>query len=43
MLDYTADERIRTARLGREVGLSNWVSWKLGDQQKRYSPITESN
>src|SRR5580700_10207738 len=22
---YTADEAIRTARLGREVGLSNWV------------------
>ena len=23
---YTADEAIRTARLGREVGLSNWAS-----------------
>src|ERR1700734_2635736 len=22
---YTADDAIRTARLGREVGLSNWV------------------
>ena len=31
---YTADEAIRTARLGREVGLSNWVKLEvIGDQQ----------
>ena len=30
---YTADEAIRTARLGREVGLSNWVKLEvIGDQ-----------
>src|SRR5579862_5459918 len=31
---FTADEAIRTARLGREVGLSNWVKLEvIGDQQ----------
>ena len=31
---YTADEAIRTARLGREVGLSNWVKLEvIGDQE----------
>src|ERR1700709_1042278 len=31
---YTADEDIRTARLGREVGLSNWVKLEvIGDEQ----------
>src|ERR1700694_802620 len=31
---YTAEEAIRTARLGREVGLSNWVKIEvIGDQQ----------
>ena len=31
---YTADEAIRAARLGREVGLSNWVKLEvIGDQQ----------
>src|SRR5450432_3023375 len=31
---YTADDAIRTARLGREVGLSNWVKLEvIGDQQ----------
>jgi thiazole synthase len=30
---YTADEAVRTARLGREVGLSNWVKLEvIGDQ-----------
>src|SRR5579864_7517961 len=30
---YTADEAIRTARLGREAGLSNWVKLEvIGDQ-----------
>jgi thiazole synthase len=31
---YTADEAIRTARLGREVGLSHWVKLEvIGDDQ----------
>jgi thiazole synthase len=31
---YTADDAIRTARLGREVGLSNWVKLEvLGDER----------
>jgi thiazole synthase len=31
---YTADEAIRTARLGRECGLSNWVKLEvIGDEQ----------
>ena len=31
---YTADEAIRTAQLGREAGLSNWVKLEvIGDQQ----------
>src|SRR5919107_5699463 len=31
---YTADEAIRTARLGREVGLSNWVKLEvIGDEE----------
>src|ERR1700746_1994042 len=31
---YSADEAVRTARLGREVGLSNWVKLEvIGDQQ----------
>src|SRR6476661_5145354 len=30
---YTADEAIRTARLGREAGLSNWVKLEvIGDE-----------
>jgi thiazole synthase len=38
---YTADEAIRTARLGREVGLSNWVKLEvIGDQETLY-PDTE--
>src|SRR5438477_2295236 len=38
---YTAEEAIRTARLGREVGLSNWVKLEvIGDQQTLY-PDTE--
>lgn len=39
---YTADEAIRTARLGREVGLSNWVKLEIiGDQQTLF-PDTEA-
>src|SRR3954454_23777143 len=38
---YTADEAIRTARLGREVGLSHWVKLEvIGDQETLY-PDTE--
>src|SRR3954470_22750859 len=38
---YTADEAVRTARLGREVGLSNWVKLEvIGDQDTLY-PYTE--
>src|SRR5579864_931970 len=38
---YNADEAIRTARLGREVGLSNWVKLEvIGDQQTLF-PDTE--
>lgn len=34
---YTAEEAIRTARLGREVGLSNWVKLEvIGDEQTLY-------
>ena len=39
---YNADEAIRTARLGREVGLSNWVKLEvIGDQQTLF-PDTEA-
>jgi thiazole synthase len=38
---YTADEAVRAARLGREVGLSNWVKLEvIGDQQTLF-PDTE--
>src|SRR6266849_2370679 len=38
---YTTDEAIRTARLAREVGLSNWVKLEvIGDQQTLF-PDTE--
>src|SRR5262245_60000756 len=38
---YTADEAVRTARLAREVGLSNWVKLEvIGDQATLY-PDTE--
>jgi thiazole synthase len=38
---YNADEAIRTARLGREVGLSHWVKLEvIGDQQTLF-PDTE--
>lgn len=37
---YTADEAIRAARLGREVGLSDWVKIEvIGDQQTLYPDI----
>jgi thiazole synthase len=37
---YTADEAIRTARLGREVGLSDWVKIEvIGDQETLYPDV----
>jgi thiazole synthase len=39
---YTADEAVRAARLGREVGLSEWVKLEvIGDQQTLF-PDTEA-
>jgi len=35
---YTADDAIRTARLGREVGLSNWVKLEVIGDQKTLFP-----
>src|SRR5208282_5341217 len=35
---YTADEAIRTARLGREVGLSNWAKLEVIGDQKTLFP-----
>ena len=38
---YSADEAVRTARLGREVGLSEWVKLEvIGDEQTLF-PDTE--
>ncbi len=37
---YTADEAIRTARLGREVGLSEWVKLEvIGDEKTLYPDV----
>jgi thiazole synthase len=37
---YSADEAIRTARLGREVGLSDWVKVEvIGDQATLYPDV----
>ena len=38
---YTADEAIRTARLGREVGLSNWVKLEVIGDEKTLFPENE--
>ena len=38
---YTADEAIRTARLGREVGLSNWVKLEVIGDLKTLLPDNE--
>src|ERR1700741_2623934 len=39
---YTAEEAVRTARLGREVGLSEWVKLEvIGDEQTLF-PDTEA-
>jgi thiazole synthase len=37
---YTADEAIRTARLGREAGLSNWVKLEVIGDEKTLFPDT---
>jgi len=38
---YTADEAIRAARLGREVGLSDWVKIEvIGDQATLYPDVS---
>src|SRR5215472_3834091 len=38
---YTAEEAIRAARLGREVGLSDWVKIEvIGDQRTLYPDVT---
>jgi thiazole synthase len=37
---YTADDAVRTARLAREVGLSDWVKIEvIGDQQTLYPDV----
>jgi thiazole synthase len=39
---YSADEAIRTARLGREAGLSNWVKLEvIGDERTLFPDNTE--
>ena len=38
---YTADDAIRTARLGREVGLSNWVKLEVIGDEKTLFPDNE--
>jgi thiazole synthase len=37
---YTADDAVRTARLGREAGLSNWVKLEvIGDEKTLYPDV----
>ncbi len=38
---YTADEAVRTARLAREVGLSNWVKLEVIGDQETLFPDTQ--
>ena len=39
---YTAEDAIRTARLGREAGLSNWVKLEvIGDRELLYPNVEE--
>ncbi len=38
---YTAEEAVRTARLGQEVGLSNWVKLEVIGDQKTLFPDNE--
>ncbi len=39
---YTADEAIRTARLGREVGMSDWVKLEVIGDEKTLFPDNEA-
>jgi thiazole synthase len=39
---YTADEAVRTARLAREVGLSNWVKLEVIGDEKTLFPDTDA-
>jgi thiazole synthase len=39
---YTADEAVRTARLGREAGLSNWVKLEVIGDEKTLFPDNEA-
>jgi thiazole synthase len=39
---YTADEAVRTARLGREVGLSEWVKLEVIGDDQTLLPDTEA-
>ena len=39
---YTADDAIRTARLGREAGLSDWVKLEVIGDEKTLFPDTEA-
>ncbi len=39
---YTADEAIRTARLAREAGLSNWVKLEVIGDEKTLFPDNEA-
>src|SRR5476651_2256728 len=39
---YTADDAIRTARLAREVGLSNWVKLEVIGDEKTLFPDNEA-
>src|SRR6185436_17673162 len=38
---YTADDAIRTARLGREAGMSNWVKLEVIGDEKTLFPDNE--
>src|SRR3954463_14092043 len=38
---YTAEEAIRTARLGREAGLSNWVKLEVIGDERTLFPDNE--
>jgi len=39
---FTADDAVRTARLGREAGLSNWVKLEVIGDEKTLYPDTEA-
>src|SRR4026208_1196929 len=39
---YTADDAIRTARLGREAGLSNWVKLEVIGDERTLFPANEA-